>query len=158
GRHGRRPAALPRPRYERPRPGGEPRRVRGAHRRVRHVGRHRRRGRRRRGRRPAPAGHGRGGAGGGGGAGVAARVVVGAGPGRTSLLERLVANAPELAGATSIDVHVIDPHPPGAGRVWRHAQSPLLWMNSMVEDVTMFTDASVVCDGPIVPGPDLAEW
>ncbi len=80
-------------------------------------------------------------------------VVVGAGPGGTSLLERLVANAPELAGSDPIDVHVIDPHPPGAGRVWRQAQSPLLWMNSMAEDVTMFTDASVVCEGPIAARP-----
>ncbi len=53
---------------------------------------------------------------------------------------------------------MIDPYPPGAGRVWRFEQSPLLRMNSMAEDVTMFTDDSVQCDGPIRPGPSLAEW
>jgi uncharacterized NAD(P)/FAD-binding protein YdhS len=55
-------------------------------------------------------------------------------------------------------VHVVDPYPPGAGRVWRLEQSPLLRMNSMAEDVTMFTDDSVRCEGPIRPGPSLAEW
>jgi hypothetical protein len=53
---------------------------------------------------------------------------------------------------------VVDPHPSGAGRVWRYEQSGLLRMNSMAEDVTMFTDDSVLCDGPIRPGPSLAEW
>jgi uncharacterized NAD(P)/FAD-binding protein YdhS len=31
-------------------------------------------------------------------------------------------------------------------------------MNSMAEDVTMFTDDTVVCDGPITPGPTLQAW
>ena len=28
----------------------------------------------------------------------------------------------------------------------------------MARDVTIFTDESVTCDGPIVPGPALDEW
>jgi FAD-NAD(P)-binding len=84
--------------------------------------------------------------------------VVGAGPRGVGFLERLSANVTELLPDRLIDVHLIDPFPPGAGRVWRHEQSPLLRMNSMAEDVTMFTDDSVRCDGPIVPGPSLAEW
>ncbi|WP_345030631.1 FAD/NAD(P)-binding protein [Kutzneria kofuensis] len=83
-------------------------------------------------------------------------VFVGAGPRATGLLERIAANLPEFPQA--LDIHLVDPHPPGAGRVWRHAQSPLLRMNSMAEDVTMFTDESVVCEGPIRPGPSLYEW
>ncbi|MFH8753565.1 FAD/NAD(P)-binding protein, partial [Streptomyces rimosus] len=67
-------------------------------------------------------------------------VLVGAGPRGTGLVERLAANAPELYGAASLDLHLVDPPPPGGGRVWRRDQSPLLWMNSMAEDVTMFTD------------------
>jgi hypothetical protein len=55
-------------------------------------------------------------------------------------------------------VHLVDPFPPGPGRVWRFAQSPLLRMNSMPEDVTMFTDDTVRCEGPVRPGPTLAEW
>ncbi|NUT54115.1 MAG: adenylate cyclase [Saccharothrix sp.] len=84
-------------------------------------------------------------------------VLVGAGPRASGLLERLGANAPELFDGP-LDVHLVDPFAPGAGRVWRHEQSPLLRMNSMAEDVTMFTDESVTCEGPIRPGPSLAEW
>jgi hypothetical protein len=84
--------------------------------------------------------------------------VVGAGPRGVGFLERLSANAGELLPDHRVEVHLIDPFPPGAGRVWRHEQSPLLRMNSMAEDVTMFLDESVRCDGPIVSGPSLAEW
>ncbi|QFZ21072.1 FAD/NAD(P)-binding protein [Saccharothrix syringae] len=84
-------------------------------------------------------------------------VLVGAGPRASSILERLGANAPELFGGP-VRVDLVDPFPAGAGRVWRHDQSPLLRMNSMAEDVTMFTDPSVACEGPIRPGPSLAEW
>lgn len=82
--------------------------------------------------------------------------VIGAGPRGTGLLERLSANADLLPAG--FEVHVIDPHPAGGGRVWRPDQSPLLLMNSRASDVTMFTDASVRCEGPITPGPTLAEW
>ncbi|ROR42146.1 FAD-NAD(P)-binding protein [Kitasatospora cineracea] len=86
-------------------------------------------------------------------------VVVGAGPRGTGLLERIAANAPELLGpGVELDVHLVDPHPPGGGRIWRRAQSPLLRMNSMAEDVTMFTDERTTMDGPVRPGPSLAEW
>jgi FAD-NAD(P)-binding len=92
----------------------------------------------------------------------AAIAIVGAGPRGTGLLERIAASVPELlqqvgAGA-ALDVHLIDPYPAGAGRIWRHAQSPLLAMNSMAADVTMFTDESVRCDGPIVTGPSMWDW
>ncbi|MFF2518708.1 FAD/NAD(P)-binding protein [Streptomyces sp. NPDC058086] len=88
-------------------------------------------------------------------------VIVGAGPRGTGLIERIAANAPELyagSGVEGLDIHLVDPHPPGAGRIWREAQSPLLWMNSHAEDVTMFTDETVVMDGPVRPGPTLHEW
>ncbi|SDJ51481.1 FAD/NAD(P)-binding protein [Streptomyces indicus] len=85
--------------------------------------------------------------------------IVGAGPRTTGLLERLAANAPELwPDDRPLEIHLIDPHPPGPGRIWRHDQSPLLRMNSMAEDVTMFTDESSTVDGPVRPGPSLAEW
>lgn len=83
--------------------------------------------------------------------------IIGAGPRGIGLLERIAANAPELLRGP-LTVHLVDPFPPGPGRVWRFAQSPLLRMNSMPEDVTMFTDDSVQCAGPIRPGPTLAGW
>ncbi|MFF1420402.1 FAD/NAD(P)-binding protein [Streptomyces sp. NPDC058280] len=85
-------------------------------------------------------------------------VVVGAGPRGTGFLERLAANAPSLYGDLPLDIHLVDPHPPGGGRIWRRDQSPLLWMNSMAEDVTMFTDDSVALAGPVRQGPALHEW
>ncbi|GII64222.1 adenylate cyclase [Sphaerisporangium krabiense] len=82
-------------------------------------------------------------------------VVVGAGPGGTVMVERLIANAPP---GRPLEIHVVDPHPPGGGRTWRRAQSELMWMNSPAADVSLFTDASVRIDGPIRPGPALYEW
>jgi len=84
--------------------------------------------------------------------------IIGAGPRGVGFLERLAANLPELAAGVPLVVHLIDPHPPGAGRIWRRAQSPLLKLNSMARDVTMFTDHSSTIDGPVWPGPSLIEW
>jgi FAD-NAD(P)-binding len=85
--------------------------------------------------------------------------IVGAGPRGVGILERIGASAPELLPAGGpLDVHLVDPYPAGAGRIWRHDQSPLLAMNSMAADVTMFTDSSVVCEGPVRPGPSFWEW
>jgi len=85
-------------------------------------------------------------------------VIVGGGPRGTGLIERIAANAPELYAGSGLDIHLVDPHPPGAGRIWRQAQSPLLWMNSHAEDVTMFTDETVDMAGPVTEGPTLHEW
>ena len=87
--------------------------------------------------------------------------IVGAGPRGVGLLERMAASAPELHPTDQtgdLVVHLIDPYPAGPGRIWRHAQSPLLAMNSMAADVTMFTDDTVVCEGPIVAGPSFWDW
>ncbi|MEV7191364.1 FAD/NAD(P)-binding protein [Streptomyces sp. NPDC093510] len=85
--------------------------------------------------------------------------MVGAGPRGTSVFERLCASAPELlAPGARLTVHVVDPAPPGAGRVWRTAQPAGLLMNTVASQVTLFTDDSVDCSGPIRPGPSLYEW
>ena len=39
--------------------------------------------------------------------------VVGAGPTAIGVLERLVANAPELSAGARLTVHLVDPHPAG---------------------------------------------
>jgi uncharacterized NAD(P)/FAD-binding protein YdhS len=89
--------------------------------------------------------------------------VLGAGPRGVGWLERFVENvrAGELgrgAAAAGIRLVLIDPYQPGPGRLWRYDQSPLLKLNSLAADVTMFTDASCTVEGPITPGPSLAEW
>ncbi|KAF2416289.1 FAD/NAD(P)-binding protein [Microbacterium sp. B35-30] len=82
-------------------------------------------------------------------------LLVGAGPRAIMLLERLLARTDEH---TLLDIDLVDPHPPGAGRIWRRAQSPLLKLNSMTRDVTVFTDDSCTIDGPVRPGPSLNQW
>ncbi|MFC8126462.1 FAD/NAD(P)-binding protein [Streptomyces sp. NPDC057302] len=85
--------------------------------------------------------------------------VVGAGPRGTSVLERLCASAAELLPpGARLTVHVVDPSPPGPGRVWRTAQPSELLMNTIASQVTLFTDESVECAGPIRPGPSLYAW
>ncbi|MGW7083463.1 FAD/NAD(P)-binding protein [Streptomyces sp. NPDC054871] len=85
--------------------------------------------------------------------------VVGAGPRGTSVLERLCASAAELLPpGARLTVHVVDPSPPGPGRVWRTAQPAELLMNTVASQVTLFTDESVDCAGPIRPGPSLYAW
>lgn len=85
-------------------------------------------------------------------------VVIGGGPRGTGVIERIAANARELYGDLPLDIHLVDPYPAGGGRIWRPDQSPLLWMNSMAEDVTMFTDETVELAGPVVAGPALHAW
>lgn len=82
---------------------------------------------------------------------------VGAGPRTAGIIERLIASQQEIDDRPLI-LHLIDPYPPGAGRIWRDEQSGLLTLNSMACDVTMFTDSSCEIDGPVVDGPDLATW
>src|SRR5687767_4787604 len=71
--------------------------------------------------------------------------VVGVGPRGTSVLERLCASAPELTPDTALTIHLVDPAPPGPGRVWRTDQSAELLMNTVASQVTLFTDDSVAC-------------
>ncbi|WP_420124413.1 FAD/NAD(P)-binding protein [Nakamurella sp.] len=84
-------------------------------------------------------------------------VFVGGGPRTVGLVERIAANS-ELLPDGPLEIHVVDPYPAGGGRIWRSDQSDLLWMNSMTRDTTVFTDESVSCAGPIVPGPALDRW
>jgi FAD-NAD(P)-binding len=88
---------------------------------------------------------------------IAGRVVVcvvGAGPRGVSVVERLCANA----RGREVVVHLVDPYLGRGSRVWDVGQSPSLLMNTVASQVTMFTDDSVTCDGPVAPGPSLYEW
>ncbi|MCX4745629.1 FAD/NAD(P)-binding protein [Kitasatospora sp. NBC_01287] len=84
--------------------------------------------------------------------------IVGAGPRGLSVLERLCAALSTGEQRLDVTVHVVDPHPPGAGAVWRTDQSPQLLMNTVASQVTVFTDDSVELAGPVLPGPSLHEW
>ncbi|VXC31214.1 FAD-NAD(P)-binding [Arthrobacter sp. 9AX] len=90
-------------------------------------------------------------------ANIPAVVFVGGGPRTAGVLERLAANRAELFDGP-LEIHVVEPHVPGSGRIWRYDQHPGLLLNSMAADITMFTDSSVACEGPAGQGPNLAEW
>src|SRR5699024_1216265 len=80
-----------------------------------------------------------------------------------SVLERLSASAAQPAhtahlARTPLHIDIVDPHMPGAGRIWRAEESPLLLMNSRAADVSIFTDGTVTCEGQSVACPSLAEW
>ena len=55
-------------------------------------------------------------------------------------------------------VHLVDPFVGCGGRVWTTDQSSAFLMNTIASQVTVFTDESVACAGPIRPGPTLYEW
>ena len=88
---------------------------------------------------------------------IPAVVFIGGGPRTAGLLERIAANRPDVFTGP-LHIHVVEPHVPGSGRIWRYDQDPGLLLNSMAADITMFTDASVDCEGPASPGPGLTEW
>ncbi|MFB7907300.1 FAD/NAD(P)-binding protein [Kitasatospora sp. NPDC056076] len=71
-------------------------------------------------------------------------------------MERLTVNATE--GGHPVVIHVVDPFVGSGGRVWDITQPTELLMNTVASQVTMFTDPSVTCEGPIRPGPSLYEW
>lgn len=83
--------------------------------------------------------------------------VVGAGPRGSSLVERLIANHQLVQGAC-VEILLFDPSPAGSGRIWTGEQPHHLLMNTLCADATHFTDDTVRCQGPIVPGPTLYEW
>ena len=84
--------------------------------------------------------------------------LVGAGPRGLSVLERICAQERKSPRGERIVVHVVDPGPPGAGRVWRPDQSRHLLMNTVASQVTVYTDASVPIAGPLEEGPSLYQW
>ena len=84
-------------------------------------------------------------------------VFIGGGPRAAGVLERIAANRDEIFPG-QLDVHVVEPYEPGSGRIWRYDQHPGLMLNSAAVDVTMFTDSSVTCEGPVADGPGLAGW
>ncbi|MFG2603349.1 FAD/NAD(P)-binding protein [Streptomyces sp. NPDC048514] len=84
--------------------------------------------------------------------------VIGSGPRGLSVIERLCANARSQPEGSTVQVHVVDPYPPGSGKVWRTDQSRHLLMNTVAGQISVFTDASVDLRGPLEPGPSLHQW
>ncbi|HEY0117260.1 MAG TPA: FAD/NAD(P)-binding protein, partial [Cellulomonas sp.] len=84
--------------------------------------------------------------------------VVGGGPRGVAVLERVVAHARSRPPGVRLRLHLVEPHEPGPGSVWRVDQPAELVMNTDGSHVTLFPDPSVEVLGPTVPGPTLQEW
>ncbi|MGG5358228.1 MULTISPECIES: FAD/NAD(P)-binding protein [unclassified Enterococcus] len=79
--------------------------------------------------------------------------IIGAGPRGLSMAERLLHNAEN----EKIEVVIFDPNGPG-GKVWRTDQPLALLMNSVSQQVTLFTDETLSSGGKVFNGPNLYEW
>jgi len=85
--------------------------------------------------------------------------VVGASVRGTIALDRIRARASKFLGDKNIDVVVVDPHTPGAGRIWREDQPASLVMNTLSATTTVFTDAASRVHDPADPaGPTVYQW
>ncbi|MCT6736588.1 FAD/NAD(P)-binding protein [Rhodococcus qingshengii] len=84
--------------------------------------------------------------------------IVGAGPRGTITLERLTANIEAAGNTEPVTIHLIDPFDAGPGRIWHSRQSRSLLMNTVASDITVFTDDTVTCEGPLTPGPNHYQW
>ncbi len=84
-------------------------------------------------------------------------VIVGLGARGLSVLERIVAHYRTFRSLPHAQVHVIDPREHGTGTHVTRQPDHLL-INTVASQVTMFADETVEMEGPIVPGPTLADW
>ncbi|MBA5962593.1 FAD/NAD(P)-binding protein [Weissella cibaria] len=83
-------------------------------------------------------------------------VLVGAGPRNLSLVERLMAHAKSTT--EPVDITLYDPFPIG-GRVWNPDQDPTFLMNTVTQQLTLFTDPSVPNNASTaLYGPNFYEW
>lgn len=80
--------------------------------------------------------------------------IIGAGPRGLSIAERILHNNQDRH---SLELFLFDPNGPG-GRVWRLNQPPELLMNSVSQQVTLFTDETLSSGGLVTQGPNLFQW
>ncbi|HEU0164529.1 MAG TPA: FAD/NAD(P)-binding protein [Thermomicrobiales bacterium] len=83
---------------------------------------------------------------------------IGGGPRVTGLIERITANAQLVAPRTSVVVLMYDTSPAGVEHPMRDDWSLIATLGRRAEEITMFSDASCLLQGPVVTGPSLAEW
>jgi FAD-NAD(P)-binding len=83
--------------------------------------------------------------------------ILGVGPRGTSVLERLIANvAAQDDAAPLLEVHLVDPYPPGPGHVWRTDQSRLYLMNTQSFYPTLVPGGELPAPSPT--GHSFEQW
>ncbi|MGL4689639.1 MAG: FAD/NAD(P)-binding protein [Leuconostoc mesenteroides] len=82
--------------------------------------------------------------------------IIGAGPRGLAVAERLINLADD---DVQLDVQIFDPHVIG-GRVWDPSipQNKLFLMNTVIDQITLFTDDSIEHGGKPLHGPTLFQW
>ncbi|WP_294974868.1 FAD/NAD(P)-binding protein [uncultured Leuconostoc sp.] len=82
--------------------------------------------------------------------------IIGAGPRGLAVAERLINLADD---DTQIDVQIYDPYAIG-GRVWDPtiSQNKQFLMNTVIDQITLFNDESIVNGGTPYPGPTMIQW
>ncbi|WP_165004763.1 MULTISPECIES: FAD/NAD(P)-binding protein [unclassified Enterococcus] len=80
--------------------------------------------------------------------------IIGAGPRGLSAAERILRNN---KNKQKLQLFLFDPVGPG-GRIWRLDQPKELLMNSVSQQVTLFTDETLSSGGVVAPGPNLYQW
>lgn len=82
--------------------------------------------------------------------------IIGAGPRGLAVAERLINLADD---DTQLDVQIYDPYAIG-GRVWDPSilQNKYFLMNTVIGQITLFTDESIENGGTPYPGPTMMQW
>lgn len=83
--------------------------------------------------------------------------IIGAGPRGMLALERILSWNEIQPVQEKLEINIFDPYSIG-GRVWTVDQPHELIMNTAAQDITLFTDQSVVMSGVVNMGPSLAQW
>lgn len=74
------------------------------------------------------------------------------------MLERLSSYLNALDSIPEVTVHLIDDARHGSGRVWDAGQTRNLCMNTLAQDLTLFTEPGATIGSPVLEGPTLYEW
>ncbi|MDX2590844.1 MULTISPECIES: FAD/NAD(P)-binding protein [Streptomyces] len=84
--------------------------------------------------------------------------IIGSGPRGVSVLERMAARLAEGPVHEVVEIHLIDSHRVGTGRIWRTDQPRWFLMNTVADEVSAFSGPPD--GGPARPGagPSLAQW
>lgn len=84
--------------------------------------------------------------------------IVGSGPRGISVLERLASYLNAMETIPELTVHLIDDARHGSGRVWDAGQTRNLCMNTLAQNMTLFTEPGATVGSPVLEGPTLFEW
>jgi uncharacterized NAD(P)/FAD-binding protein YdhS len=82
--------------------------------------------------------------------------IIGAGPRGLTVLERIVANE-RVHPSGPMEVLMFDTNAPGVG-CHDPEQPEFLSVNTVACQITLFSDASVIGAGPVLPGPSFYQW